>query len=86
MTVQVPVQQRKVVSAIENLEIGQTLLIDPYVKHESQKQQVTGIPILSSIPYISESFTSRETVSLQQQMLVLIEPVMEAAPRPSLSR
>jgi hypothetical protein len=80
MTVQVPVHQRKTVSATENLQLGQTLLVDPYVKHEGQTSQTTGVPILSSIPYISKSFTNTQTVPLTQHMIVLIQPLFEAQP------
>ncbi len=86
INVQVPVHQRKTVRATENLQAGETLLVDPYVKHEERKTITTGIPILSSIPYISESFTNTESVSVQQQMILLIEPMIEAETAAPLPR
>ncbi len=83
-TVQVPVHQRKTVNATENLQIGETLLVDAYVKHESQKMQTTGVPVLSSLPYISKSFTNTEAIRVQQQMIILIQPTIEAEPVPLL--
>lgn len=86
MQVQVPVHHRKVVRATENLQAGETLLVDPYVQHQSQVSQTTSVPILSEIPYLSDSFKNTELVDIDQHMVVLIEPSMEAAVAPPLPR
>jgi type II secretory pathway component GspD/PulD (secretin) len=77
-TIQDPVHQRKVVHATENLEVGQTLLVDPYVKHETKVSTTTGVPILRNIPYLAKSFTNTTVSPVEQQMIVLIQPSMEA--------
>lgn len=84
--VQVPVHQRKSVEAIENLELGQTLLIDPYVKQDSVHAQTRNVPVLSNIPFLGDSFKSDETVNVTQHMIVLIQPDLEATAAPTQPR
>ncbi len=86
VTIQDPVHQRKIVHATENLEAGQTLLVDPYVKHETKISTTTGVPILSSIPYLAKSFTNTTRASVEQQMIVLIQPFVEAEVESNIER
>ena len=78
---QVPIQQQKVVMATENLELGQTLMIDPYVKHTQTRTIETATP-LSGLPFVGDAFKNKQRATINQQLVVLLTPIVERDLKP----
>ena len=75
--VQVPVHQQVVAQVNENLAVGQSLLIDPYVKHETLITVDADVPVLSGVPYVKKLFKNKSGAKVQQNFIVLLEPMIE---------
>lgn len=80
--VQVPIHQQKTLHVTENLVIGQTLMIDPYVKHEAARTVETGVPMFSKVPYVKKMFVNKSKGTVQQHMIVTLEPTIAKTPQP----
>ncbi|MFK8112824.1 MAG: hypothetical protein AB8B91_11510 [Rubripirellula sp.] len=81
LTVQVPFQQITTSVAKEQLESGQTLLIDPHLTTKKIVQSEAKVPVLGSIPYVGRSFRNVNQASVEQHLLILLQPSIEKIKR-----
>ncbi len=76
-TVQVPLQQVTKVVALERIAAGQTLMIDPHVSKTKRVEHASGVPVLTKIPYVGRTFKNVGVATVEQHMMVLLQPTIE---------
>ncbi len=81
LTVHVPFQQITSAVATRQLAPGQALLIDPHVSQSLSVQADQGVPIVNKIPYVSRLFKNVSTGTVQQHLMLVLQPSVEAMPR-----
>ena len=81
LAVQIPVHQVTAAIASQRLAKGQTLLVDPHVTRTKSVQRKSEVPVLGKIPYVGRSFTNTATGTVEQHMLMLLQPSIENANR-----
>jgi general secretion pathway protein D len=81
LTAQVPVQQITSAIASRQLSAGQALLIDPHVSESRNVQSESRIPMLGKIPYVGRTFKNTSIGVVQQHMILLLQPSIEAMAR-----
>ena len=77
LTAQVPVQQITTASASRTLASGQSLLIDPHVSETRAIGPEVGNPILSKLPYLNKTFRNAGPRTVEQHMILLLQPSIE---------
>jgi hypothetical protein len=82
MTVQVPIQSITSALASAELSAGQTLMIDPHITSSKQIEQEQGIPVLNKIPYVGRTFRNVGRATLQQHLVLLLQPSIEPISNP----
>lgn len=77
LTMQIPVHQ--VNSALTSVQLakGQTLLVDPHVTKTKSVQRESNVPMLEKIPYVGRSFKNMSVGTVEQHMLMLLQPSIE---------
>lgn len=81
LTVQIPVHQVTAAIASQQLAKGQTLLVDPHVTKTKSVQQESKVPVLGRIPYVGRSFKNTSVGTVEQHVLMLLQPSIENANR-----
>lgn len=81
LAVQVPVQQITSAVASRQLLLNQTLLIDPHVSQSQSVASETGVPMFSKIPYVNRAFKNVSVGTVQQYMMLLLQPTIEPMAR-----
>ncbi len=76
-TVQVPTNMIKTVLAVEELAMGETLLVDPYLTKSITLQSETGVPVLRNLPYVGRTFKSVQFENADHNIMVLLQPTVE---------
>lgn len=77
-TVQIPSQHTKTVATNEVLQVGQSLLIDPYTRQQQAITKKADVPLISKIPYVSATFKNTSSAVFDAYVMYLIEPVVHA--------
>ena len=77
LTVQIPVHQVTAAIASQQLAKGQTLLVDPHVTRTKSVEQKSEVPVLGKIPYVGRSFKHTAVGTVEQHMLMLLQPSIE---------
>jgi hypothetical protein len=76
-TVQIPVHQVTSAFASQRLSKGQTLLVDPHVTMTKSVHRESKVPMLGRIPYLGRSFKNTSVGTVEQHMLMLLQPSIE---------
>ncbi len=81
LAVQIPVHQVTAAMASQRLAKGQTLLVDPHVTRTKSVQRKSKVPVLEKLPYVGRSFKKTAIDTVEQHMLMLLQPSIENANR-----
>lgn len=78
LTVHLPFQQINSAVATRRLAAGQALLIDPHVSQSRSVESETGIPMFGrKIPYLSRAFKNVSKATVEQHMMLVLQPSVE---------
>lgn len=80
-TVQVPIHQVTSATASTRIAYGHTLMIDPHYTKAGQVRQQRGVPMLSKLPYLNRTFKNVDVATVDQSMIILLQPSIEDATR-----
>lgn len=81
MTVQVPIHQVTTSIATELLASDQTLLMDPHITTTKVVESEAKVPVLGSLPLIGSTFRNTNAASVEQYLVVLLQPSIEPMER-----
>ena len=81
LTVHLPFQQITTAVVTRRLAAGEALLIDPHVSQTHSVESETGIPMVSKIPYVNRVFKNVSKATLQQHMMLVLQPSVERMAR-----
>jgi hypothetical protein len=77
LNVQIPIQQIKSSLASGQLSAGQVLMIDPHCSQTGLVQNDKAVPVLSKIPYLNRTFKNTSVASVQQHLVLVLQPSIE---------
>ena len=84
--VQIPVHHRKTLNIAEEVELGQTLMIDPYYVRITTVKDKTQIPIIGKLPVVKKIGTKTTFEKIRQRMIILLIPRSSIDSKNSLTR
>ena len=77
VSVQTPTLSVSKVMVTEEVEAGQSVLIDPHLVTQTEVQVERSTPLIGKIPYVGRSFKNVDSTTVDQYLLVLLTPSIE---------